>query len=334
MEYLRQLQANDDWRAEALRGLGGLLFGIGALVLLVRRSALDNPWDDFPLLLAWLIPALVLYGGGIAAARAFEPRAWHSVWVVFGIVFVYGTLLQFLTLIDGDTDAPLNTVWTLCVVAAVAVLAAVFARVRFGWLVAGVALAIAWLALWDEILENGVGDDAGTLRGLCMIAALLLVAGAWLLERRRNDRNEAVELVTAAGLIFLLGAGLVSLAGVIGGAFALSPTGVPADTGGAEPSVFWDLVLLGGSLVLLVAGNFVHSRGPSYVGALGILIFVALVGGDLDDDSPAGKVIGWPLILIGLAAVAIVASVLAARRDRPALESRPEPDGPRPNPPN
>jgi hypothetical protein len=333
MDYLRQLQTNDDWRVEALRALGGLLFGIGALVVLIRRSALDNPWDDFPLLLAWLVSALVLYGGGIAAARAAEPRAWHSVWVVFGIVFVYGTLLQFLTLIDGDTDAPLNTVWTLCVVAAVATLAAVFARVRFGWLVAGLALAIAWLALWDEILENGVGADAGTLRGLCMVAAFLLVAGAWLLERRRGDGEESVELVTAAGLIFLLGAGIVSLAGVIGGIFMQS-TGVPADTGGAEPSVFWDIVLLSGSLVLIGAGSVVDSRGPIYVGALGILIFVSLVGGDLDDDSPAGKVIGWPLILLVLALLAIAASLVALRRDRPAVESRPEPESPRPHPPS
>jgi len=258
MAYLTRLQANDDARTEALRALGALLFGIGALVVLVRRGTLDNPWDDLPLLVAWLIPAVVLYGGGIAAARAVEPRSWHSVWVVFGILFVYGTLLQFLTVIDASTDAPLNTVWTLCVLAAAAVLAATFARVRFGWLVAGVALAIAWLSLWDEILENGVSDDAGTFRGLCMIATLLLVAGAWLLENRRGDGEEALELVTAAGLIFLLGAGIV------------------------------------------------------------------LVGGDLDDDSPAGKVIGWPLILIALAAVAIVASVLVARGDRPAAASRPK----------
>ncbi|MEJ7875431.1 MAG: hypothetical protein WKF62_02135, partial [Solirubrobacterales bacterium] len=290
MGYLTRLQANDDGRSEALRALGALLFGIGALVLLIRRGTLDNPWDDLPLLVAWLIPAVVLYGGGIAAARAAEPKGWHSVWVVFGILFVYGALLQFLAVIDADPDAPLNTAWTLCVVAAVAVVAAIVARVRFGWLVAGVALAIAWLSLWDEILENGVGDDAGTFRGLCMIAALLLVAGAWLLEKRRDDGEEAVELVTAAGLIFLLGAGVVSVTGVLGSIFA---AGIPA-TGGAEPSLLWDVVLLGGSLALIGAGSIVRSRGPIYVGAIGILLFVALVGGDLDDDSPAGKVIGWP----------------------------------------
>lgn len=320
MEFLRQVQAEDDARTEALRALGGLLLGIGALVLIIRKTALPGAWEDFPLFVAWLIPALVLYGGGIMAARATEPRLWHSVWVVFGIAFVYGTLLQFLTLIEGDTGAPLNTVWTLCVVAAVGAGASLFARVRFGWLVAGVALAIAWLALWDEILENGIGDDAGTFRGLCMIAALLLVALAWMIENRGRERSEAAEIVTAAGLIFVVGAGLVGLSGLqsVG-----VPTGVSPTSGGVEPSLFWDLVLLGGSILLIAAGSITKVRGPVYVGAAGILTFVLLVGVDLDDDSPAGKIVGWPLILLIAAALAIVASVMAARNSATPSASPP-----------
>jgi hypothetical protein len=315
MQRLRQIQAGDDARSETLRALGGLFLGIGFLVLIERRSSFNEPWGDFPLFLAWLIPAVVLYGGGILAARAAAPKAWHAVWVVFGIAFVYGTLLQFLTLIDGNTDAPLNTVWTLCVVAAAGGFAALFARVRFGWLIAGIALAIAWLALWDEILENGIGDDAGTFRGLCMVAALLLVAGAWMLERRGREGTEAAEVVTAAGLIFLLGAGIVSLSGVFASLFV--PPGLASSAavpGAPEPSLFWDLVLLGGSLALIGAGNLVALRGPVYVGSVGILIFIISVGLDLDDDSPAGKVIGWPLILLVAAAALIAASAFRGRR--------------------
>jgi len=312
VEALRTIQSRDDARSEGLRGLGGLLFGVGVLVLLLRRTSFEDPWGDGALLIAWLVPALILYGGGILAARAAEPKVWHSVWVVFGILFVYGTLIQFLTVIDGDPDAPLNTVWTLCIVAGVAAGAAVFARVSFGWLLAGVALAGAWLALWDEILENGVADDIGTFRGLCMIAVLGLVAGAWMVQNRGRERGEAAELITAAGLVFLLGAGLVSLAGAFGSLFApVAPAGAP---GIAEPSLFWDLVLLGGSIALIAVGSFARLRGTIYVGAAGILTFVALVGGDLDDDSPAGKVVGWPLILLVLALLAIVASLAQARK--------------------
>ncbi|MDQ2675620.1 MAG: hypothetical protein M3Y34_02335 [Actinomycetota bacterium] len=312
MTLLRDLQAKDDSRTEALRALGGLLLGIGGLVLLVRKSSFPiDAWEDFPLLLVWLIPALILYGGGIAAARAAQPRLWHSVWVVFGILFLYGTLLQFITLLDGDTGSSLNTLWTLCVVAAAGVGAALFAKVRFGWLIAGVALAIAWLALWDEILADGIGADAGTFRGLCMVAALLLIALACAIETRGREGAEAAELVTAAGLIFVVGAGLIGLSDL--SSLVVAPDVTPT-AGGVEPSLFWDLVLLGGSILLVAAGGLTQVRGPVYVGAAGILTFVLLVGVDLDDDTPEGKVLGWPLILLVAAALAIAASFAAARR--------------------
>jgi hypothetical protein len=327
LEFLRSLQREDDERTEALRALGGLLLGIGGLVLLMRKSTLPGGWDDFPRFLAWIIPALILYGGGLMAARAAEPRAWHSVWVVFGILFIYGTLIQFLSLIDGDPGSPLNTVWTLSVVAAAGAAAALFARVRFGWLVAGIALAIAWLALWDEILENGVGDDAGTFRGLCMIATLLLVGLAWVIESRGREGSEAAELVTAAGVIFVLGAGLVGLsdfASLFGPVAVPSAAGVPTASGGVEPSLFWDAVLLGGSILLVAAGTVTRVRGPVYVGAAGIVTFVLLVGTDLDDETPAGKIVGWPLILLVAAVVAITVSFLAARRTKAPTVNDPD----------
>lgn len=325
MEQLRRIQAGDDVRTEGLRALGGLLLGIGVLVLLYRKTSFAEPWGDFTVFVALLLPALLLYGVGILAARAAEPRAWHAVWVVFGIFFVYATLSQFLTLIDGDVGAPLNVAWTFGVLAAVAVVAALFARVRFGWLVAGIALTVSWFALWDQILENGVGDDAGTFRGLAMVAALLLLLGAFMLTRReRTTLPEASELVTAGGLVFLLGAGIISLSGAFaaGIAGAIAPTATVTESGGVEPSLFWDLVLLVGSVGLVGLGSFVSSRGPIYVGALGIGIFVTIVGADLDDDSPAGAVVGWPLILLLAAAAAIVASGLALKRSGPASESR------------
>ena len=323
MEFLKQLQSGDDSRTEALRALGGLLLGIGGLVLIIRKTTLlPGTWDDFPLFLVWLFPALILYGGGIMAARAAEPRLWHSVWVVFGLVFVYGSLLQFIVLIDGDTDSSLNTVWTLCVVAAAGVGAAVFARVRFGWLVAGLALAVAWLALWDEILENGIGDDAGTFRGLCMVAAILLVALAWMIESRGREGDEAAEIVTAAGLIFVVGAGLVGLSD-LSTLFVPVPTDVAPTESGVKPSLFWDVVLLGGSILLVAAGGLTKVRGPVYVGGLGILTFVLLVGIDFDDDSPEGKLVGWPLILLLSAALAIAGSFLANRPSTSASVGKP-----------
>jgi len=69
------------------------------------------------------------------------------------------------------------------------------------------------------------------------------------------------------------------------------------------------------------------------VGAVGLTIFVVIVGLDLDDSSPAGKILGWPLVLLILAAAALAASVLLPRRGAPAgITSAPHTD-PDPGPP-
>lgn len=321
VDALRRIQAGDDDRSEALRALGGLLIGIGALVLLYRKTSLGDAWGDFPVFVGFALPAILLYGGGLQAAReAAAPRAWHAVWIVFGILFLYASLLQFLELVDGDTGASLNVAWTLAVVAVASVAAAVLAGVRFGWLLGGIAASISWLAVWDEILADGIGNDAGTFRLICMLAAAVMVVGAVLAGRRSaTDRSGATELITAAGLVFILGAGLVSLAGgaAAGIAGALSPVDTPTSADSPEASLFWDLVLLVGSLALIGVGTLVGSRGPAYVGVVGTGLFVTIVGLDLDDDSPAGAILGWPLILL-LAGAAVIAASVYIQRNRPS----------------
>ncbi len=127
------------------------------------------------------------------------------------------------------------------------------------------------------------------------------------------------ELLTASGLVFLFGAGILSATGaIVQSLFGLFAPFGEVGGGVAEPSLFWDIVLLVGSLALVVLGVFFRVRGPAYVGAIGLTIFIAIVGLDLDDSSPSGSVLGWPFVLLLLAAAALVASVLLPRRDGPA----------------
>jgi hypothetical protein len=347
MEYLRTIQADDDDLRRGLRALGALLLGVGALVLAYRRSNFEDPWGDFALLLVALLPAVLLYGGGFLAARsAVEARAWHGVFLVFGLIFALFTFFQFLELIDGNTGASLNIAWIFAVVGAMGVAAALIAGVRFGMLAAGIAFSIAWFAVWDEVLGDDF-SDAGTIRGLSVIAAVILgVAGLALYLRRGgrfslsalDDPELALpsELFTAAGLVFLFGTGILSATGAIaqGIVTALGPLASQA-TGAsfAEPSLFWDIVLLLGSLKLIVLGTRLGFRGPAYVGAAGLAIFVVLVGLDLDDSSPSGSVVGWPLILLVLGAAALAASVFAPRRDAPASVTPAPHTDPDPGPP-
>ena len=329
MEYLRTIQADDDDARQGLRALGALLLGVGALVLAYRRSAFADPWGDFVLLLVALLPALFLYGGGLLAAlNTTERRAWHGVFLVLGLLFALFSFFQFIELVDGNTGASLNVAWIFGAVAALGVVAALLAGVRFAMLAAGIAFIVAWFALWDAILGDDFSSDAGTLRGFSMLAAGVLAAAAvglhWVRRGRHfrppyDDEHGDVpaELLTAAGVAFLIGAGVLSATGAIvqGFLFALGPLAPPDAGGFAEPSLFWDIVLLAGSLLLVLIGASLRLRGPVYVGAVGLAIFVVLVGLDLDDSSPSGSVLGWPLVLLLLAAAALVASVLMPRRD-------------------
>jgi hypothetical protein len=64
------------------------------------------------------------------------------------------------------------------------------------------------------------------------------------------------------------------------------------------------------------------TRGPAYVGGIGLAIFIAVVGGDLVGRLHGGagnKVGGWPLILLIAGAVALIASFLVGRRNQGAV---------------
>jgi len=345
MERLRELLAiDDDTPRRGLRLLAGLLLVLGMMLVFVRRSSLGDRWGDLPLLLVLLAPCVFFYGIGLLAAREdAQTRGWESVYVVAGLLLIPLVGFQFLELIDGDENAPLNSAWIFGLTAAAGVAAGLLAGVRFALLAAGLAAIIVWLAIFDEVLEDGVAGDIGTFRGLMVLIALILLASAFLLLRRDSrgglgDRVErhgegalagpgegprgggvlgrfaelgrpldlgvarGSELVTAAGVAAVT-AGAISVARVT----ALVPFGEPPPF---EASLFWDLELLVVSLALIAFAAWSGTRGPGYVGAFGLLFFITIVGLDLDDDSPEGSLLGWPLILLVLGALAFVASLV------------------------
>ena len=223
------------------------------------------------------------------------------------------TLFTFVDWVGGNTGAPLNTAWIFLLTAAAALLAVHRARVRVGALLGGLALIVAWLGLWDELLDDGVGADVGTLRWLFVVIAVILLALAAVIAMSSAPEGAAGDVVTAAG-IAAVAAGALSLIVFQGFLF---PAPVEATSG--QPSLFWDLELLVASLALVGFGaSAALSRGPAYVGSFGLLAFTFSVGLDLDDSSPAGKVLGWPLVLLLIGALLFLASVLPALRRSPA----------------
>jgi hypothetical protein len=180
-----------------------------------------------------------------------------------------------------------------------------------------------------------------------LILAALLVLGAFafaLLDRDSQPagpalarlpvpmRAPASDIITGAAVAAVL-AGSLSFTRLasLGNPFVSFPT--------ADSSFFWELVLLVVSLLAIGYGSWSGVRGPSYVGGIGLFNFLLIVGLDLNDSTPQGDIVGWPLALVLLGAVAFAASLLPQLRFR--LERNgagreappPEPPGAPPPPP-
>ena len=144
---------------EATRAIGGLVFAIGVVVLLIRRTSFADPWGDFLVFAILCVLAESLYWAGFFGARgAGRALGWHSVFLVLGILLTPAALIEFLNWVGGDLNAPLNAAWIFAFTAAIAFLALLGAGLRIGALLGGLALIAAWLGLWAELLSNGLND--------------------------------------------------------------------------------------------------------------------------------------------------------------------------------
>ncbi len=331
---MRELLAPDDTR-EALRKLGGLLFGLGMLMLFLRKG---EDYGDFLIFLILAVPAALLYGGAVLSDRLTGGvRPWQAVYGVFGLVFVPLALLALVEWLGGSASG-WNTFWTFGLTAALGFYAGVAKGVRFQLLAGSVAAIVAWSGLWDALLSGGIGAHYGVYRGLLGLFSIALLAGALWLWRDANDERvdgtalaeggdrrlwKASELLSGAGVAAVLGCGLTVAAGI---AQALSGGGLAVALGAGggihvpETSVAWDTLLLCVSLGLVGLGSVIGTRGPVWVGSIGLLLFLFIVGVDLDDATPEPTSLGlWPIVLIVLGLLAIGLSALkeASLGDRP-----------------
>ncbi len=318
---LSRLFAPDEGR-DGLRTLAGLLLGLGFFMAFARKSGgLGGGWSDWALFITLLIITVFLYGLGLVG-RLITPtaRPWQSVYVVFGILLLPFMLFQFIQAVGGDATADLNVFWVLLVTAAAAAFAALVADVRYSLLLASISVIIGLSALWDKILSNGLFTHYGIYRGLLVIYGLLLLAGAFAVYRfdpfarlrpggtgaSEPDRWLRAQDVVTGAAIAAVAAGAITFTAFFAQAsvFAVRV---------ASPSLLWDIELLVASLLAVIWGSRVGVRGPTYVGAIGLLIFLIDVGSEVGVDVPASTIVGWPLILAlvgaGLFVISLIASV-------------------------
>jgi hypothetical protein len=318
---LSRLFAPDEGR-DGLRTLAGLLLGLGFFMAFARKSGgLGGGWSDWALFITLLIITVFLYALGLVG-RLITPtaRPWQSVYVVFGILLLPFMLFQFIQAVGGDATADLNVFWVLLVTAAAAAFAALVADVRYSLLLASISVIIGLSALWDKILSNGLFTHYGIYRGLLVIYGLLLLAGAFAVYRfdplarlrpggtgaSEPDRWLRAQDVVTGAAIAAVAAGAITFTAFFAQAsvFAVRV---------ASPSLLWDIELLVASLLAVIWGSRVGVRGPTYVGAIGLLIFLIDVGREVGVDVPDSTIVGWPLILAlvgaGLFVISLIASV-------------------------
>jgi hypothetical protein len=328
----------DDTR-DALRTVGGILFGLAFLMVLIRKGSGPGHWAKFPIFVDIAIPTVTLYGLGVLTRdRTGGLRVWQAVYAVFGVLLVPLLLREFVNLLGGSPGASLNTFWIFGVTAALAFYAGIVAGVRFQLLIGSIAVIISWSALWNDLLGGGITENWGVYRGLLGLAAIALLAGGLYMWRTNPGGDEgaasathpggdvslwkASELLTGAGLAAVLGCavgGLVTFL-VVTLAQAFGPTVALRIQTPIETTNAWDIMLLLVSFGLVWLGSLIGTRGPVYVGAGGLALFLVIAGLDLNNTPPHQHDLGvwpWALLVIGIVGIAFSFIREASLGDQP-----------------
>jgi hypothetical protein len=301
-----------DPRGDWLRMIGGVLFAVGGTILFVRKT---DDWAAFPLLLAVGIPCVIVFAfGAMGALAAGAVARWHAVLMVAGVLLSVLAFGQLWDVVGVDSDSAGFGFLLFVCVAGLAAFASFGVGAAYQALLAAVAGIAAWLFFFEMIL-----DDPSTTAFRWLLLVLCVVYAAIALTLREREVPQAPEFVTAAGIAGVA----VGVIGVVAGAGdavgALFFDAMPSE--GDGQSFVWDLFLLVFSLGLVAYAAFAETRGPAYVGFLGLLAFTVIQGAEinalLEGDEGDGSFVGWPLILI-LLGVAGLAAGAVGRKPPPA----------------
>jgi len=323
-----------DYTRDSLRKHGGLLLGLGVLMLLVRKG---EEWSDFVVFVLLAVMAVYLYASVFTTDSTGGARPWQAVYSVFGLLFVPLALFELIELLNGSLTE-LNTFWIFGLTAGLAFYAGAVKGIRFHLLAGSIALIVSWSALWDKLLgDEGISGHVGTYRGLLGILSIILLAVALYLWRRNDDVEvtdtgvesggdpglwKGSELLTGAGIAAVAACSLAAPTALLAELFNSVFGGLGgASIEGVGTNHLWDVLLLLVSLGLVGLGSTIGTRGPVYVGAIGLALFLFIVGSDLNegDDADPNNLGLWPIILLVLGGLAVLLSTVreASLGDQP-----------------
>lgn len=298
---------------------GAVPLALGVLLVNVR---FEGQWATGILFALSALACLLVLGMGLLAPLEGErPRSYQQVLLLSGLLLGFVALLRLAHLLGAGDPlfAAGSRTWIFLVVALGGAVAAHARRSAICALVAALAGIVALLAF---VTWAFAPSGPATTRWVLLALAIALVLGA--LARREKQRSESVYLIDAAGAAVLalgvtfLGAAVAVFTPVPLGLLHILhiPTGVP---GGG-----WELVLLAAGLGLVAYAGVDREPGPAYLGALVLLVFVALVG---IPGTAGASLWFWPLALLLVGAAGVGLGL------RPRRELPPEPPGPGPDAP-
>lgn len=287
-----------DRRWQALYTVMGTLIMPFALYQLI--ATIDSSYDDN-------LAGILVFGASAAACVA----AWLIARVRFQLLLasIYGAF-AFLAFLDKILSDGLNSNLD-----------------TIRWLLLAFAVALVAAAFLVRRRATSSGDGNPTERGTYTPEdeagshSHSLERGGYADERdtRSGGRDApSADLLTGAGLVALLAFSLGPVVALVllstFGALSLDGSSSPFDSGAIGQEAYWDVLTLLAGIALVVFGLGRGYRGPVYVGGAMLVLFLLSVGLDLDDSSPEGAIVGWPLIICVIGAGLFLLSLVPGVR--------------------
>jgi hypothetical protein len=274
--------------------------------LILFELRLLNELSDVVHFLVLGVPAGVILALGLQAPNEDgNPPAYQSVLLITGLLLLEPALLRLADVLGAENpdDFPAGELtWTLAVVAAVALYAAIRRNSAICLLLAAIAGVGSLLAGWEWIFAPGTFTAS---RWLLAASAAALVMGGLALRDGAPRKSEM--LIDAAGLAILFIAGQGLFRAVLGQDDVFASNEPLPD--------FWELIVFGAGVGLLAYGALDRSPGPAWLGFANLVAFVGAVGLNADET-----LYFWPLALL------LVGGLMLGAGLRPREPLPPEPD--------
>jgi hypothetical protein len=307
-----------------MRLIGGISLAVAVVLVNIRMNA---SWGDFPLFLVVAVPCVLMLWIAVNAKSDDDgPQGWQSAYLVMGVILALISLFKFRQILGSDNVGSGAQFWIFMLTAALAAYAAFQLNSSINTLLAALALAFAALAF-----VSWVGSDPGykTFRWVLVLETIAFVAAARSIRADRPAHSHY--LIDAAGVTALLAGTIGALASAVRSVIAAAFVGT--SSGGGQEGNGWELFLLVVSLALIAYTVWERYWGTAYIGFVGLLAFIALVG-----NSSSLK--WWPILLLIVGIAGVAAGVSGSgvgspgpRRTTAAAAPPPEPPGPAPGGP-